>query len=91
MNEHGPMRRNDDDVKDPPVISMILTCPGLVNLDPNDPASPLIPCGARHIDKGAFATKAHHTHSCQRCGHTWRPAKEYTRGVHFIPGFKDAD
>src|SRR5277367_3652454 len=31
-------------------------------------------CGKRHIDAGEFATKVHHTHSCQYCGLTWRPA-----------------
>lgn len=31
-------------------------------------------CNARHIDEGEFATKPHHTHSCQSCGLTWRPA-----------------
>lgn len=31
-------------------IPMILTCP--------------VCCG-RHVDKGAFATKPHHTHACQ--------------------------
>lgn len=46
-------------------------------------------CGARHIDKGDFATKSHHTHSCQECGLTWRPAVEPTVGVQFLPGFKD--
>lgn len=59
-------------------IPMLLTCP--------------IPaCGARHIDKGLFATtKLHHTHACQVCGHVWRPAIQNTVGVQFLPGFKDA-
>ena len=55
-------------------IPMILTCPM---------------CGARHIDKGEFATKPHHTHACQACGMVWRPAIEPTVGVQFLPGFKD--
>ena len=46
-------------------------------------------CGALHVDKGKFATKPHHTHSCQTCGHTWRPAVENTFGVRFLPGFRD--
>ncbi len=46
-------------------------------------------CGQLHIDEGEFATKPHHTHSCQHCGLTWRPAKEHTVGVQFIPGFKN--
>ncbi len=56
-------------------IPMILHCPE---------------CGARHIDDGAFATKPHHTHSCQECGLTWRPAVVPTVGVQFLPGFKNA-
>lgn len=56
-------------------VPMILTCPL---------------CGARHVDKGEFATKPHHTHACQGCGLTWRPAKVFTVGVQFLPGYKDA-
>lgn len=48
-------------------------------------------CGALHIDEGEFATKPHHTHSCQECGLTWRPAVVCTVGVAFLPGFKSAD
>ena len=36
-----------------------------------------------------FATKPHHTHSCQECGLTWRPAIGPTVGVQFLPGFKN--
>ena len=46
-------------------------------------------CGTLHIDEGVFATKSHHTHSCQGCGLTWRPCVEFTRGVRFLPGFKN--
>lgn len=46
-------------------------------------------CGERHIDAGEFATKPHHTHACQECGHVWRPAIIATVGVNFLPGFKD--
>jgi len=46
-------------------------------------------CNARHVDAGDFATKVHHTHACQSCGHCWRPAIEPTVGVQFLPGFKD--
>lgn len=46
-------------------------------------------CGARHIDRGEFATKPHHTHACQACGLTWRPTVVATVGVQFLPGFKD--
>ena len=46
-------------------------------------------CNGRHIDEGEFATKPHHTHACQSCGHVWRPAIEPTCGVRFLPGFKN--
>ena len=55
-------------------IPMRLTCPT---------------CGQLHIDEGDFATKPHHTHACQSCGHTWRPAVVPTVGVRFLPGFKN--
>ena len=55
-------------------IPMILICP--------------LCCG-RHIDEGEFATKPHHTHTCQHCGMCWRPAIEPTVGVQFLPGFKN--
>jgi hypothetical protein len=56
-------------------IPMILTCPV---------------CNGRHIDKGEFATKPHHTHACQHCGMCWRPAIGPTVGVQFLPGCKDS-
>lgn len=46
-------------------------------------------CGVLHIDEGEFLTKPHHTHSCQFCGLTWRPAVVHTVGVQFLPGFKN--
>lgn len=46
-------------------------------------------CSERHIDEGEFATKLHHTHACQSCGHVWRPAIVPTCGVQFLPGFKN--
>lgn len=55
-------------------IAMLLWCPE---------------CGQRHVDEGMFATKAHHTHACQWCGHVWRPAIVATVGVMFLPGFKN--
>lgn len=55
-------------------IPMLLWCPS---------------CHARHVDKGEFATKPHHTHACQKCGLPWRPAIVPTVGVQFLPGFKD--
>jgi hypothetical protein len=56
-------------------IPMFLTCPL---------------CNGRHIDEGEFATKPHHTHACQHCGLTWRPAIVPTCGVQFLPGFAEA-
>ncbi|HEX2679607.1 MAG TPA: hypothetical protein VHM19_23315 [Polyangiales bacterium] len=47
-------------------------------------------CMERHIDRGEFVGKPHHTHACQHCGHCWRPAVVPTVGVQFLPGFKDA-
>jgi rubredoxin len=55
-------------------IPMVLHCPE---------------CKERHIDEGDFAMKPHHTHSCQSCGLTWRPAIAATVGVQFLPGFKN--
>ena len=57
-------------------IPMILHCPE---------------CGTRHIDEGAFAEVAHHTHACQGCGMVWRPAKVNTHGVQFLPGYKNEE
>ena len=48
-------------------------------------------CAGRHLDEGEFATKPHHTHACQHCGHCWRPAVCNTVGVKFLPGFKNGD
>lgn len=59
---------------DPTPIPMLLHCPL---------------CSARHVDEGEFATKAHHTHACQQCGHVWRPAIIDTVGVQFLPGYKN--
>jgi len=55
-------------------ISMLLWCPQ---------------CNRRHIDKGTFGIKTHHTHACQFCGMVWRPAVVPTVGVQFLPGCKD--
>lgn len=60
----------------------------------NEPTSMLLwcpECSERHIDSGEFATKAHHTHACQHCGHVWRPALINTVGVQFLPGFKNPE
>lgn len=46
-------------------------------------------CGTLHIDVGEFATKPHHTHTCQSCGLTWRPAIVPTVGVLFLPGYQN--
>lgn len=63
------------DVVTPGPVPMRLACEG---------------CGELHIDEGEFATKPHHTHACQKCGLTWRPAVVCTVGVRFLPGFKNA-
>lgn len=68
------MPPSDEIINDNEPISMFLTCPK---------------CNARHIDEGDFAKKSHHTHSCQACGLTWRPAIGPTFGVAFLPGFKN--
>jgi predicted RNA-binding Zn-ribbon protein involved in translation (DUF1610 family) len=47
-------------------------------------------CGELHIDEGVFAKQPHHTHSCQKCGLTWRLAVVHTVGVRFLPGFKNS-
>lgn len=57
-----------------PPVPIIINCPE---------------CGKRHVDTGKFATAPHHTHACQYCGMTWRPAVVCTVGVQFLPGFKD--
>lgn len=59
-----------------PKIPMILFCPS---------------CGKRHLDEGIWEDKHHHTHSCQECGFTWRPAVVNTVGVRFLPGFKNEE
>lgn len=67
-------RRDFQDGKIAGPIPLLLHCPE---------------CGERHVDKGTFAEKPHHTHACQHCGMTWRPAIVDTVGVQFLPGFKD--
>lgn len=70
-----PVRRDAAPVvAEPKPIELILHCPE---------------CRARHVDTGIWATKLHHTHSCQTCGFTWRPAVVHTVGVQFLPGFKN--
>jgi len=59
---------------DTPGAPIILYCPG---------------CHERHIDRGEWATRPHHTHACQLCGVVWRPAIFNTCGVQFLPGYKD--
>lgn len=48
-------------------------------------------CGELHIDEGEFETRVHHTHACQKCGLPFRPALVPTKGVRFLPGFKNGD
>lgn len=59
---------------EPDPIPMRLNCPD---------------CGALHLDVGEWARRVHHTHTCQNCGLTWRPAIVATVGVQFLPGFKN--
>lgn len=78
--EYETVRRERDEAKrlqnlKSDPVPLILNCPV---------------CHARHIDRGEFAIRSHHTHSCQKCGVTWRPAVVATVGVEFLPGFKDA-
>ncbi len=54
-----------------------------------DARLPCESCGRLHVDEGVFETKPHHTHSCQFCGLTWRPMVPFSRGVRFLPGFKN--
>ena len=42
-------------------VPMILVCPS---------------CSERHIDRGEFADKSHHTHACQGCGGPGEEAHE---------------
>lgn len=58
----------------PVTIPMLLWCPE---------------CHVRHIDRGEWTARTHHTHACQSCGHVWRPAIVPTIGVQFLPGFKN--
>lgn len=71
-----------------------LSCAGLRVVEASTVPVPMrIPCpscGELHVDEGEFATKVHHTHACQHCGMTWRPAVAPTVGVRFLPGFKDS-
>jgi hypothetical protein len=67
------------------VIDIRITCPGTV---PDGRGGHRI-CGQLHVDEGEFLTKPHHTHTCQYCGCTWRPAVIFTRGVRFLPGYKN--
>lgn len=46
-------------------------------------------CHELHVDEGEFAARSHHTHACQHCGAVWRPAIVPTRGVRFLPGFRN--
>jgi hypothetical protein len=60
--------------------------------EPTAPVPMRLPCpvcSTLHIDIGEFATKVHHTHACQHCGHVWRPAVIPTVGVEFLPGFQN--
>ena len=74
--KEGEEPLRDIEAAKPEPIPMLLHCPA---------------CHERHIDAGEFASKPHHTHACQSCGHCWRPAVVPTVGVQFLPGFKDEE
>ncbi len=80
------------------IISMLEArmneAPKLVAVPKPDPVPMLLFCPFchfRHIDRGEFAQKSHHTHACQGpgCGMVWRPAIVPTVGVEYLPGFKN--
>ncbi len=73
--------------KDP----MVVTFEGVTTMGPIPMFLTCPMCGKRHIDEGEFATREHHTHACQGCGLTWRPAIVPTVGVQFLPGFKNKE
>ncbi len=47
-------------------IPMLLACPD---------------CAVQHVDEGEWATRPHHIHLCEACGHMWGPAVRATVGV----------
>lgn len=59
-----------------PSVPMILFCPA---------------CRKQHVDTGEWATRAHSSHACIYCNHTWRPADVPTVGVDEIATRGDAD
>ncbi len=76
--------------------SVECSCPWVEHVKLEDFQAPPVPlllwcplCATRHVDSGRFATQPHHTHACQACGLSWRPALVNTVGVQFLPGFKD--
>lgn len=74
------------------IVDGLATSPGSLPAREAAPVPMLLwcpECRGRHIDEGEFATKVHHTHACQHCGHVWRPAIVPTVGVQFLPGFKN--
>jgi hypothetical protein len=74
LSTSGAMGRSSAPPEAPQPVPMLLWCPE---------------CGERHVDVGERATKRHHTHACQYCGMSWRPAIVATTGVQFLPGFKN--
>lgn len=86
---HSSLRMEGDDHPDVPRASDIDELEAIFRSEPISMLLPCPTCGKRHIDEGEFATKVHHTHSCQHCGNTWRPAIQPTVGVEFLPGYKN--
>ena len=90
-NIDGSAVRRDEDA----VLNVLRTLDcKFSNVVSNDPVPMRLPCpscGELHLDEGEFAKKPHHTHSCQKCGLTWRPAVVHTVEVRFLPGFKNPE
>ncbi len=72
-------------------MTAISEIPEPLALTPIPMRLPCPECSTLHLDEGNFATKWHHTHACQYCGHVWRPAVVATVGVRLLPGFRNPD
>ena len=70
----GAIQRMEGPPQEPKPIQMLIHCPI---------------CAHRHIDEDKWATRPHHTHACQHCGHVWRPCVQQTVGVKYLPGYKN--
>jgi hypothetical protein len=73
-------------IDEPTPIPQHLFC---FNYVPNPNGPGVVMCGYQHIDEGEFATRPHKTHTCQKCGQSFTPARVPTVGVRFLPGTKN--